>query len=277
MAQAHKFRKAKSLFSTTLSVGISTGTGETITLSSTTGLPTDTEVTLTFDRVDADGTPTPVKVERITGIVSGVNIITYTRAIDGTTDQAHSAGCVVEYIWNADDLNDLVDGLLVQHDQSGLHKSAALDSMISGTEAEGDIMYRNATVWARLAKGTASQVLKMNAGVTAPEWVTMSANRAFTWYLDGTSIVADEVGAKYIAPQNLTVVSIKAKTVSGTATIRVQKGTTDIDASISVTSSVATETSITSAAITANDVITLDITAASSCVGLTVTVECSQP
>jgi len=33
MAQAHKFRKGKSLFSTTLSVGISTGTGETIALS----------------------------------------------------------------------------------------------------------------------------------------------------------------------------------------------------------------------------------------------------
>ena len=101
--------------------------------------------------------------------------------------------------------------------------------------------------------------------------------RAFTWYLDGTSIVADEVGAKYIAPQNLTVTKIIHKTVSGTATIRLQKGTTDIDAGISVTSSVAAETDITTPAITANDVITLDITAASSCVGLTVTMECTQP
>jgi len=71
MAQAHKFRKGKSLFSTTLSVGISTGTGETIALSSTVGLPTDTEITLTFDRVDADGTATPAKVERITGLIVG--------------------------------------------------------------------------------------------------------------------------------------------------------------------------------------------------------------
>jgi len=102
-------------------------------------------------------------------------------------------------------------------------------------------------------------------------------NRAFTWYLDGTSIVADEVGAKYIVPQDMTVTKIMHKTVSGTATIRIQKDTTDVDASISVTSSVASETSITSAALTAGQVLTLDITAASSCVGLTVICEVTQP
>ncbi len=102
-------------------------------------------------------------------------------------------------------------------------------------------------------------------------------NRAFTWYLDGTSIVADEVGAKYIVPQGMTVVNIRHKTVSGTATIRVQKDTTDVDASISVTSSAGNETSITSAGLTAAQILTLDITAASSCVGLQVIVECTQP
>lgn len=100
--------------------------------------------------------------------------------------------------------------------------------------------------------------------------------RSFAWYLDGTSIVGDEVGIKYIVPANMTVVSIKTKTVSGTATVRLQKDTTDIDANINVTSSVATETSITSAALTADQILTLDITAASSCVGLTVMVSCTQ-
>jgi len=100
--------------------------------------------------------------------------------------------------------------------------------------------------------------------------------RAFSWYLDGTSVVADEVGTKYIVPQSMTVSKIMAKTVSGTATIRLQKNTTDIDAGISVTSTVASETSITSAALTAGEILTLDITAASSCVGLTVCLECIQ-
>jgi hypothetical protein len=39
-----------------------------------------------------------------------------------------------------------------------------------GSDAQGDILYHGASDYARLAKGTASQVLKMNAGATAPEW-----------------------------------------------------------------------------------------------------------
>jgi len=101
--------------------------------------------------------------------------------------------------------------------------------------------------------------------------------RAFPWYLDGTSIVANGVGAQYIAPQNMTVVKIWYKLASGTCTIRIQKGTTNIKAGMSVSSTLGSTTSITSAAITAGQVITLDITAASSPVGLIVCMECTQP
>ena len=133
MAQSHKFRKAKSLFTTTLSAGISTGTGETITPNSVSGLPTDTEITLTVDRVDASGTATPTKMERITGVISAGNLTAYTRGIDGSTEQAHSSGAVVEYIWNADDLNDLVDGILVQHNQAGGHGTLTASSVTAAS------------------------------------------------------------------------------------------------------------------------------------------------
>jgi hypothetical protein len=39
-----------------------------------------------------------------------------------------------------------------------------------GSDAQGDTMYYNGTDWIRLPKGTAGQVLTMNAGATAPEW-----------------------------------------------------------------------------------------------------------
>ena len=39
-----------------------------------------------------------------------------------------------------------------------------------GSDAVGDTMYYNGTDYIRLAKGTAAQVLAMNAGATAPEW-----------------------------------------------------------------------------------------------------------
>ena len=115
------YKKYKSLFSTTLSTGIGTGTGDTITLSSVSGLPTDTAITLTFDRVDSSGIGTAIKLERIKGIISGGNFTAYVRAIDGTTEQAHTAGAVIEMVWNADDWNNSVDAFLTQHTQSGTH------------------------------------------------------------------------------------------------------------------------------------------------------------
>ena len=41
---------------------------------------------------------------------------------------------------------------------------------VNQATAEGDIVYRGASDWARLPKGTARQSLAMNAGATAPEW-----------------------------------------------------------------------------------------------------------
>lgn len=121
---ADKFRKTKSNFATTLVTGIGTGTGDTITLNSTTGLPTDTEITLTFNRVTSGGVVNSTSVmERITGTISGATLTSYTRGVDGTTEQAHAGGTVVEYIPNAADMNDQVDGILVGHNQDGTHKS----------------------------------------------------------------------------------------------------------------------------------------------------------
>lgn len=118
-----KLRKYKSRFSTTLSGGIGTGTGDTITPSTVTGLPTDTAITLAFDRVDNGGTKTPAKIELIRGIINGGNFTDYVRAKDGTTEQAHLGGAVIEMVWNADDWNDMVDWGLQDHTQLGYHKT----------------------------------------------------------------------------------------------------------------------------------------------------------
>lgn len=119
MSQANKFRKYLSLYSSTTN-SFGAGTGETITPASVTGLPTDTEITLTFDRVDSSGKATPAKMERITGTISGGNFVISERGVDGSTEQAHTSP-VVEMIWNADDWNDALAGILTQHNQSGGH------------------------------------------------------------------------------------------------------------------------------------------------------------
>jgi hypothetical protein len=51
-----------------------------------------------------------------------------------------------------------------------LAAQSALQALVSG-QAAGDMFYASsATALARVAKGTAGQVLKMNSGATAPEW-----------------------------------------------------------------------------------------------------------
>ncbi len=47
------------------------------------------------------------------------------------------------------------------------------DDLEFSGEAQGDIIARGATNWERLAKGTAGQVLGMNAGATSPAWLDL--------------------------------------------------------------------------------------------------------
>jgi hypothetical protein len=136
-ANTDKLKKYKSLYSSTLSVGIGTGTADTITPATVVGLPTDTAITLTFDRVDSGGASLGNKVERITGVISGGNFTSYVRAKDSTTEQSHSGGAVIEMVWNAQDWNDMVDWGLVEHNQDGTHKSA-LVTTLKATGAEID-------------------------------------------------------------------------------------------------------------------------------------------
>jgi hypothetical protein len=128
-SQLDLLKKYKSLFSTTLSTGIGTGTTDTITPATVTGLPTTTGITLTFDRIDSAGVATPTKLERITGVISAGNFTSYVRAKDGTTEQAHTANAVIEMVWNAQDWNDLVDWGLVEHTQLGVHTNALVTTL----------------------------------------------------------------------------------------------------------------------------------------------------
>ena len=100
--------------------GVSDGTVTTIPLSSSSGLPTDTAVVATIDRVDANGVATPSLEESVVGVVSGDNLVTCTRGVEGTA-QAHSAGAVVEILFTNKVWGDLIDGILAEHSQAGAH------------------------------------------------------------------------------------------------------------------------------------------------------------
>lgn len=100
--------------------GVADASVTTVPLSSTTNLPTDTAVAVVIDRVDSSGTSTPSLEETIIGVVSGSNLVTCTRGVEGTA-QAHSAGAVVEVLVTNKGYNDIIDALLVGHTQLGAH------------------------------------------------------------------------------------------------------------------------------------------------------------
>jgi hypothetical protein len=119
-----------------------------------------------------------------------------------------------------------------------------------------------------------------NAAIASSK-LALVINRAFTWYLPDTEIVRNGAGAFYIAPEAMTVVKIWYICTSGTATIRINggaDGTTEIASGMNVSSTLRSKASaFTSTAIAAGDLLNLDITAASSPVGITVTMEVTQP
>lgn len=161
--------------------GVSDDTTTTVPLASTTNLPTDTAVVAVIDRVDANGTATPSLEETIIGVVSGSNLANSVRGAEGTA-QAHDAGAVVEILFTAQGWNDLVDQLLVEHNQLGGHTNITASNITaSGTlTASGVVKLGAAQLTFPATDGTASQVIQTNAsGVLS--FVTLTSASVDGW------------------------------------------------------------------------------------------------
>jgi microcystin-dependent protein len=125
-ANTDKFKKARRRFSTTIAAGAFAQGATTLPLVSTTGLDTDTAITLVLD-------PGNANEEVITGVVSGTDVINCVRAKEGTTDTAHSSGAVVSMYFTETHWDDMVTGILTEHKQDGTHGAVTATSVsISG-------------------------------------------------------------------------------------------------------------------------------------------------
>ncbi|HBI17141.1 MAG TPA: hypothetical protein DDY52_03260 [Candidatus Moranbacteria bacterium] len=117
-----KFKKVTSNTGWQLgSNGIPNADAASFELVSALDIPTDTAVIITINRVDAGGIQTPGKMERIIGIMGENNTVTNCIRGVGGTAQAHSGGSVVEILIDKKLWNDLMDGILVEHNQDGTH------------------------------------------------------------------------------------------------------------------------------------------------------------
>lgn len=117
--------------------GVADAIVTTIPLASTTNLPTATGVTVVINRVDANGVKTPSSEETVTGVVSGSNLVSCVRGVEGTA-QAHDAGDVVEVLFTAADWQSVMDGILVDHGQDGSHSSVDFNGTEVVIDADAD-------------------------------------------------------------------------------------------------------------------------------------------
>lgn len=137
-AATDKFRKLSRRWVGQIGAGgVSDASVTTIPLASTTNLATDTGVTVVIDRVDANGVATASLEETVVGVVSGSNLVSCVRGVEGTA-QAHSAGAVVEVLVTADGYNDMIDGILANHGQDGLHSATDFNGTEVTIDADAD-------------------------------------------------------------------------------------------------------------------------------------------
>lgn len=172
--------------------GVADGTTATIPLSSTTNLPTDTAVVVVIDRVDANGTATASLEETVIGVVSGSNLVSCVRGAEGTA-QAHVAGSVVEVLVTAKGWNDVVDHLLVSHNQAGyllgsavVASNVAASAVVEGALSLSDITTADVTTsrhgftpkapndTTKFLRGDATWAVPSAGGIGADGWTSTS-------------------------------------------------------------------------------------------------------
>lgn len=155
-------------------------TGDAITFTDVDGVQNKPGV-LVINRVDQNGSASPSSREFISySGTSGNTVLIETRNVDGSASaKTHAIGSIVEFISDAVWAQRLIDQFLIEHSKAGLHSEAALDSMIAGTEAQGDIIYHNGTIWTRLPKGNDGQVLTLASSV--PSWAAASSGGTSFW------------------------------------------------------------------------------------------------
>ena len=135
---------------------------------------------------------------------------------------------------------------------------------------------------------TTGQVLKWGGSTWDPG--TVSVNRAFSWFVQGTIATGTNFGPRYVVPQNLTIIKcwliVRTAPASQSILIDINKNGSTIwsnqsnRGAITASSTTGNTTTFDTTALSAGDYLDLDIDQVGSGtagVDLTIVLECSQP
>ena len=129
----------------------------------------------------------------------------YSRLAKNTTATRYlsNTGTSNNPAWAQIDLTNGVTGALpIANGGTGQTSQTNAFDALAPTTTQGDLIYHNGTDNVRLAKGTAGQVLAMNSGATAPEWV---ANTGTTYIAYHHTTTAPADSTTYYIGSSLTV------------------------------------------------------------------------
>ena len=188
---------------------------------------------------DLDGSVTTAKLAdgAVTTIKLAADAVDGTKLADNACNSEHYTDDSVDDIHISGMAASKLTGTITPSDNTVTGAKIAL-----GSDAAGDVMYYNGTNYIRLAKGTATQVLTMNSGATAPEWAADSTN------VTGTSVGGDLSGTVGNAQIASNKVGITELNVSDGSTGQVLK--TNGSGTLSFTDSGATLQQATAKAVT---------------------------
>lgn len=158
------------------------------------------------------------------------------------------------YGWTTPDDTDLVKDGAAAIRTLGSSADTTVKNLSPGTTA-GDLdYYTSGTAKARLGIGTAAQVLAVNTGATAPEWVTISSGGMTllaSGNLSGSSVSLTSIVQTYKSLQ-LNIKGIKVTSGSATLNFTVNSNTAANYASCNVQSNAANTVAVQSAATSFN-------------------------
>ena len=210
-ANSDLFRKGGANTVTTLAAPGKALAATSITVGSTTNYPTDTGIVIGIRQVDSDGVLVPGTYSEYNATVTSGTTFSIDAVPVLGSDQVYPAGSTTQVFLpvSSSAHNDLIDGLVVSHNQDGTLKAGAVD---------------NAAV---LASNVVETPKIKNANVTATkiDWASTGANAGIWWEELGRTTLSsssDTITVSSIPARNYLQIRTNYSSVGGTISAHIR-------------------------------------------------------